>query len=148
MQYKVNKPLFCSRIMKRLSFSKSKKLTTNSQFRAVLSRKKRCTDGLLVLYLAENDCKVARLGIAVNKAIGPAVMRNRLKRLIREAFRQNQPDIPAGFDYLVMFSTSWKDKLNKSAAIDEIVNKGKTPYFVQITDSLMALIAKAFSKSR
>lgn len=134
--------------MKRLSFPKSKRLTTSTQFREVLVRKLRFSDGLLILYIAENDCKIARLGIAVNKSLGTAIVRNRLKRLIREAFRLNQQQIPAGFDYLFMFSPAWQDKLSKSAAIDEIVNNGKSLKFEQVRDSVMALIAKAFRKAR
>ena len=134
--------------MKRFSFPKSKRLTTNSQFKAVYARNLRFADGPLIMYLAENDCKIARLGIAVNKSLGSAVVRNRLKRLIREAFRQNQHQIPAGFDYLFMFAPPWQDKLSKSAAVDEIVINSKMPKFQQARDSLLALMAKAFRKTK
>jgi ribonuclease P protein component len=59
---------------------------------------------LLTLYAAPNDCGHARLGVSVGKSFGGAVVRNRLKRLLREVFRQNQQQIPAGFDYVVMIS--------------------------------------------
>ncbi len=135
--------------MKRFSFPKSKKLISNGQFRAVYARNLRFSDNLLILYLAENDCRIARLGIAVNKTLGSSVVRNRLKRLIREAFRLNQQNIPAGFDYLFMFSPNWKDKLSKSANIDEKVNKRpKGPKFEQVRDSVMALIAEAFKRAK
>ena len=134
--------------MKRFSFPKTKRLVTNGQIKAVLVRKIRFTDGFMIMHIAENDCKIARLGIAVNRSLGSAVVRNRLKRLIREAFRLNQQQIPAGFDYLFMFSPAWQDKLSKSAAIDEIVNNGKSLKFEQVKDSVMALIAKAFRKAK
>ncbi len=135
--------------MKRFSFPKSKRLTTNAQFGAVAARKHRSTDGLLVLYIAENDCKIARLGIAVNKSIGSAVVRNRLKRLVREAFRLHQQAIPEGFDYLFMFSPHWQDNLSKSAAVDEIITKSpKRLKFEQVRDSMAALIAKVFKKAK
>ena len=135
--------------MKNLSFPKSKKLTTNSQFKAVFACKLRFSDGLLVMYIAENDCKVARLGIAVNKSAGTAVVGNRLKRLIREAFRQNQQAIPQGFDYLFMLSPAWRDKLSKPANIDEIISKShKRLKLQQVSGSVLALIAKAFKKAK
>ena len=135
--------------MKRFSLPKSKRLTTSAQFGAVVARKLRFTDGLLVLYIAENDCKIARLGIAVGKSIGSAVVRNRLKRLVREAFRLNQRTIPEGFDYLFMFSPGWQDKLSKSAAVDEIISKRPERLRLeQVRASMLALIAKAFKKAK
>ena len=90
--------------MKQYSFPKKKRLVTNRQFGAVLSGNLCVSDGLLRLYMAENDCGYARLGVSVGKSCGNAVTRNRLKRLLREAFRQNYDRIAAGFDYLVMIS--------------------------------------------
>lgn len=44
---------------------------------------------------------VARLGLAVGKAIGPAVVRNRVKRRLREIFRLHLQQIPGGYDLFV-----------------------------------------------
>lgn len=93
--------------MKRFSFPKSKKLVSNEQFKEVLTRNLCASDDLLTLYMAENDCSYPRLGVSVGKPCGGAVVRNRLKRLLREAFRQSQGRIPAGFDYVLMVSPQW-----------------------------------------
>ena len=100
--------------MKRFSFPKTKRLVSNRQFQAVLARKLRVSNGLLTLYMAENDCGYPRLGISVGKSCGNAVVRNRLKRLLREAFRQNQDRIPTGFDYLLMISPQRPGKSDNS----------------------------------
>ena len=128
--------------MKRLSFPKEKRLVTNSQFKAVLARKLRVSDGLLTLFIAENSCGWPRLGVSVGKSCGNAVMRNRLKRFLREAFRQSQYQIPAGFDYLVMISPE-SVKLNDSADPREFV---KQLTFNKVRDSFLALVAKAVKK--
>jgi ribonuclease P protein component len=42
-----------------------------------------------------------RLGLAVPRSVGTAVARNRVKRLLREAWRELLPTVPAGQDYVL-----------------------------------------------
>ena len=92
-------------------FPKSKKLRSNEQFRRVFKNRVRASDTLLLVYTMPNGLDIARLGISVGKACGNAVTRNRVKRLIREAFRLNPGRIPVGFDYVVMANPAIKDNL-------------------------------------
>ncbi|MBP7050913.1 MAG: ribonuclease P protein component [Phycisphaerae bacterium] len=92
-------------------FPKARRLTSNQQFQDVLDRGRRAGNGLLTLYAAANRCGHPRVGISVGKSSGVAVVRNRLKRVLREAFRQSQEDIPQGFDYVLMISPALSRKL-------------------------------------
>ena len=127
-------------ILKRFSFEKSKRLVSNRQFKAVLASKKCVSDESLILYVAKNKSACRRLGISVGKTCGNAVMRNRIKRLLREAFRQSQDLLPDGFDYLVMISPKLLKKLDKSQDTKKLL---KQLTFERIKNSLMTLAAKA-----
>jgi len=119
--------------MKRLSLPKKKRLVSNKQFKAVMENGRRLNNGVLMLYMAENDCEYSRLGVSVGKSSGNAVVRNRLKRLMREAFRQNQHLIPVGFDYVLMISPRWPKKSN-------VEKSPKMPTFEQVEASFLALV--------
>lgn len=128
--------------MKRFSFPKSRRLVSNRQFKAVLSQGRSFSDGLLILYIAGNDFGCRRLGVSVGKSCGGAVVRNRLKRLIREAFRQSQDVLPASCDYLIMISPRW---LKKTGETDS-QKAAKKLSFEQVRSSLLALIISAKDK--
>ena len=129
--------------LRRFSFPKKNRLVTNRQFKAVLARNLRFTDGLLTLFVAENDCGYPRLGVSVGKSCGNSVVRNRLKRLLREAFRQSQDRIPAGFDYLLLISPQWLKELDKSAGPKEAARQLT---FEQVKASFLALVNAAVEK--
>jgi len=122
------------------SFPKEKRLVSNRQFKAVLARGLRLSNGLLTLYMAENNCGYLRLGVSVSKSCGNAVVRNRLKRLLREAFRQSQDRIPAGFDYLLMISPRWLKKSVRRTPYGGTGKAARLPTFEQVKDSFLALV--------
>lgn len=129
--------------MKHFFFSKKKRLVSNSQFESVLARNVRVANGLLVLYAAENECGYPRLGVSVGKSCGGAVVRNRLKRLLRAVFQQSQDQIPADFDYVLMISHQWSKKLNNSMKSQEVLGQLK---FEQLKTSFLTLAAAAVEK--
>ncbi len=90
--------------LERLFFRKSQRVVSEREFAKVLSQKCFVCSQMLRLYAAPNNLNIPRFGVSVGRAIGNAVLRNRLKRLAREVFRLNQHQIPAGYDYILIFT--------------------------------------------
>ena len=75
------------------------RLTKAADFAAVWRRGRRRSDALLVLIARRNGLSVARFGFSVGKRVGKAVVRNLVKRRIREAARA--APIRAGWDVVI-----------------------------------------------
>jgi ribonuclease P protein component len=84
------------------AFPQHMRLKTPAQFKAVYDRKRSASDGLLVVYAAANALPHPRVGLSVSRKVGNAVVRNRWKRLFREAFRLHQHTLPTGLDFILI----------------------------------------------
>lgn len=78
------------------------RLKSTAEFQRVYLLRNSSADDRLIVYAARNDLPYARLGLSVSRKHGGAVVRNRYKRLLREVFRRNQEQIPAGVDYVIV----------------------------------------------
>lgn len=85
-------------------FSRAMRLLRPVDFAGVYDCRQSAGAGSLVLYAAVNRGNTAavRLGLSVSRRIGSAVVRNRWKRRLREAFRVVRPRLPAGSDYVIV----------------------------------------------
>ena len=86
----------------RLTFPQSRRMKTPAEFERCYARKRSASDGVLIVYACENDRPHPRLGCSVSRKVGGAVVRNRYKRLFREAFRLVQHDLPTGVDFILI----------------------------------------------
>ncbi|MCF6095096.1 ribonuclease P protein component [Microaerobacter geothermalis] len=79
------------------------RLRKNKEFQQVFRLGKSVANRYFVLYFVTNKGDhVHRFGISVSKKLGGAVVRNRVKRLIREGLRQIEPRIPDHIDFVII----------------------------------------------
>ena len=85
-------------------FPRSARLLRPADFTRVYGWRRGASAGPIVVYAAPNRCADggARLGLSVSRRIGGAVVRNRWKRVLREAFRAVRGELPAGNDFIVV----------------------------------------------
>jgi ribonuclease P protein component len=80
------------------------RLSRSKDFDTVYRRGRTASGRYVVLHWFPRDedpDREPRLGLAVPRSVGTAVARNRVKRLLREAWRELLPTVPAGRDYVL-----------------------------------------------
>jgi len=87
---------------RRYRYPRTHRLGGQAAFAAVYDARVRDSKGPLTLYALANGLSHPRLGISIGRKVGSAVQRNRIKRLLREAFRLMQHDLPGGYDLVVV----------------------------------------------
>jgi ribonuclease P protein component len=114
------------------SFSRELRIRKAAEFDRIYKSRNFAADDVLVVNGNANGLPHPRLGLSVSKKVGNAVVRNRWKRLIREAFRLSKDRLPSGVDLVVR------------------PQKGAAPELAAIAAALVALarrIARRTAKS-
>ena len=86
------------RMIRRFTFRPRQRLHLQRDFERVFARGCSVGGRHLVVYVVDNGLEWTRLGIKAGRRIGGAVTRSRVRRRLREAFRLEQHDLPAGLD--------------------------------------------------
>lgn len=85
--------------LKRFRFPSRYRLRRRSEFEHLMDNGTRAGDHRLQIWALPNNLGHARLGLVVGRQHGNALRRNRIKRILREAFRLSREDLPAGLDF-------------------------------------------------
>ena len=77
-------------------------IKNNHEFRRLYYKGGSKVSGLLVLYFKNNRLHQNRLGITVSKKLGNAVIRNKIRRLIKENYRLREMNIKDSYDMVIV----------------------------------------------
>ena len=103
-------------------------LKKNYEFKNLFSKGKFYHGEFIHMYIRESSSNYKKFGIAISKKQGKAVKRNRIKRLIRENYKNFEDRIKDGIQILVI--------INKEQNIENIS-------FKQIEDNFYSTLKKA-----
>lgn len=74
----------------------------NYEFRRIYRKGRSVVSPYFVVYCLKNRAGASRLGVTASKKLGHAVVRNRVRRRIREIYRLNRDKMHPGWDVIVV----------------------------------------------
>ena len=77
-------------------------LKENRVFRRLYAKGRSAVSPTMVLYCRKNDRRENRLGLTTGTKLGHAVVRNRVRRRLREIYRLQEHRLPPGYDIVVV----------------------------------------------
>lgn len=101
-------------------FPKRLRVRRRREYLAVQRSAHRLVTPHFVVYGRRNGRAETRLGVTVSRKVGKATVRNRVKRLCREAFRLNRGALPSGID-LVMVARAGRPATVQQTVVDELL---------------------------
>jgi ribonuclease P protein component len=105
----------------KLAFPKAARLLTAYQFRRVSKYGHQLSGKFLAIQLLDSKRPSPKLGLTVSRKYGKAVKRNRFKRLVREAFRLSQHQLPKNIQLNVRPVTAYDTPLTLEAIQQELL---------------------------
>ena len=88
--------------MKPFGFPRRQRILKRNSFQKVQAEGRKVVTRYFVFLVRPNDLGWPRLGLTVSRKVGGAVVRNRVKRILREAFRQERPFDGLGMDIVAI----------------------------------------------
>jgi ribonuclease P protein component len=82
-------------------FPREARLVLRAEFDVVYRNGKRRSSSNFTVFFRANELPRSRFGFSIKKALGGAVLRNRIRRRMREIVRCHRLEIPAGWDFVV-----------------------------------------------
>jgi ribonuclease P protein component len=89
-------------VKKREGFSKAERIRNRRDYLKVQQRGAKVTADVLLAVALPSEGRLTRVGLTVSTKVGNAVVRNRVRRTLRELCRKNKAALPAGVDVVLI----------------------------------------------
>jgi len=86
----------------RQRFARRNRLCKKADFTRAFETGTRRIGRRVLLYVVQNGLPYSRMGCSVSRRFGQATVRNRVKRVFREAFRTGLEELPTGLDIVII----------------------------------------------
>jgi ribonuclease P protein component len=95
---------------KRYSLPREERIRKRSEFDRVFKEGRRLHEQPVYARYVQNALPFTRIGVAVPNRLGKAAKRNRVRRMIKEAYRLHKHEMPAGLDIIFLPDAQWRDE--------------------------------------
>jgi len=127
-------------VMKRLGLGKNQRIKREAEFKKVMRKGKSYADPYLVMYVLNGSSEInvvtssgkkwaprgeshsARLGLSIDRRVGKAIIRNRIKRWMREVFRLHQSRLKDRIEMILVARSSARELVDYSDMEKRILN--------------------------
>jgi ribonuclease P protein component len=105
----------------------SQRLRSNRDFKRTYARGRSFVNPLLVLYVLPVRVEDRLIGFSISKKLGGSVVRNRIKRRLREVWRERANELKPGFHAILVGRSRLKeaDFATMEAAVDALLRQAK-----------------------
>lgn len=100
-------------------------LKKNYEFKKVLDKGKYFGSNTIEVFIKENKKNYNRIGIAISSKLFKATKRNKIKRLIRESYKNSKENIESGYDIVFL----WNKKTSFEEAVYSKIEKNMNKIF-------------------
>ena len=109
--------------------NKEKTIKKNYQFRWIIKKGKKVNKKTVRVFITNNKEKKNKMGIAIKKNIKSAILRNRVKRVIREVYRLEEKKLKQHYNIIICFNTDsvnyiYSDIKKAFYELDMYIDKG------------------------
>ena len=107
---------------RKIKLKKTKMLRKNYEFKKVLSKGKYFSGENIEVFILKNNKDINYIGLAISTKVGKAVVRNKIKRIIRENYKNIENNIKNGYSIVFLWKKNKPTENAKYEKIKEDIN--------------------------